>query len=106
MVLWTRLTGDGLPERTTVHWEVAADERFQHVVAHGEEVAEAVWTHSVHAEPAALELARWYWYRFGALGQHSATGRTCTAPAPDAASTPRLVIIASCQRYEVGHYAA
>src|SRR3954464_9955507 len=26
VVLWTRLTGAGLPERTTVQWEIATDE--------------------------------------------------------------------------------
>ena len=49
MVLWTRLTGSGLPERAVVRWELASDERFLHVVAKGEETAEAEWAHSVHA---------------------------------------------------------
>ena len=40
-----------------------------------------------------------------ALGQQSAVGRTRTAPAADAAATLRFAI-ASCQRYDVGHYAA
>ena len=105
MVLWTRLTGDSLGEREPVRWEVAADEAFQRVVARGSEVAEAAWAHSVHAEPAGLEAGRWYWYRFSALGEQSPVGRTRTAPAPDAKATLRFVI-ASCQRYDVGHYAA
>jgi alkaline phosphatase D len=105
MVLWTRLTGAGLPERTTVEWEVAQDESFKTIVARGEEAAEAGWAHSVHAEPAGLAPDRWYWYRFRALGQQSAAGRTRTAPRPDANATLRFAI-ASCQRYEVGHFAA
>ncbi len=105
MVLWTRLTGSDLPERVTVRWEVASDERFQRVVARGEEIAEADWAHSVHAEPSGLEPAHLYWYRFSALGEQSAVGRTRTAPAPDAAASLRFVIT-SCQRYDVGHYAA
>ena len=64
MVLWTRLTGERLGERETVRWEVAADEKFQRIVARGDEVAEAAWGHSVHAEPLGLEPGRWYWYRF------------------------------------------
>ena len=88
-----------------MRWEVAADEAFQRIVARGEEIAEAAWAHSVHAEPAGLEPARWYWYRFSALGEQSAAGRTRTAPAADAAATLRFAI-ASCQRYDVGHYAA
>ena len=105
MVLWTRLTGDGLPGQVPVHWEIADDEQFQRVVAQGDEIAEASWAHSVHAEPAGLEPGRWYWYRFGALGQQSAAGRTRTAPAADAPATFRFVIT-SCQRWDVGFYAA
>jgi alkaline phosphatase D len=105
MVLWTRLMGDDLPDAVDVRWELAADERFQRIVAKGDERAEKAWAHSVHAEPAALDPGRWYWYRFTALGQQSPVGRTRTAPAADAAATLRFAI-ASCQRYDVGHYAA
>ncbi|MEO5880833.1 MAG: alkaline phosphatase D family protein [Caldimonas sp.] len=105
MVLWTRLTGDSLDQRETVRWEVAADEKFQRIVARGDEIAEAAWGHSVHAEPIGLEPGRWYWYRFNALGEQSAAGRTRTAPAADAKVTLRFVV-ASCQRYDVNHYAA
>ena len=105
VVLWTRLTGDGLPERTPVRWEVADDEAFTRVVARGVETAEAASAHSVHAEPAGLAPGRWYHYRFSALGDRSTVGRTRTAPAPDAAATLSFAL-ASCQRYDVGHYAA
>lgn len=105
MVLWTRVMGDALPERVAVRWEVADDEQFRHVVARGEESAEVAWAHSVHAEPTGLAPARWYWYRFQALGVQSAVGRTRTAPAAGAAATLRFAI-ASCQRWDVGHYAA
>ncbi len=88
-----------------MRWEVAADEKFQRIVARGDEIAEAAWGHSVHAEPLGLEPGRWYWYRFSALGEQSAAGRTRTAPADDAKATLRFVV-ASCQRYDVGHYAA
>ena len=106
MVLWTRLTGAGLPGRAAVQWEIARDEAFTDIAARGEETAEAGWAHSVHAEPTGLAPDRWYWYRFRALGQQSATGRTRTAPAPGAEAGPLNFVIASCQRYDVGHYAA
>ena len=105
MVLWTRLTGGDLSPRETVRWELADDEGFTRIVARGEETAEAAWAHSVHAEPGGLAPGRWYWYRFSALGERSAVGRTRTAPAADAAATLRFAI-ASCQRFDVGHYAA
>ena len=105
MVLWTRLTGADLPERVEVRWELAHDEAFTKIAASGSETAEAAWAHSVHAEPAGLEPARWYWYRFSALGQRSDAGRTRTAPAPGQPATLEFAI-ASCQRWDVGHYAA
>ncbi len=105
VVLWTRLTGRGLSPRVDVQWEVAHDEGFTRIAARGTEVAEAAWAHSVHAEPAGLEPARGYWYRFVALGERSPAARTRTAPAADAAATLAFAI-ASCQRYDAGHYAA
>jgi len=105
IVLWTRLTGDALPPRVEVAWELAHDEAFTRIAARGIEWAEADWAHSVHAEPGGLESGRWYWYRFRALGQQSMTGRTRTAPAPDAAAT-LAAAVASCQRWDHGHYAA
>ena len=105
LVLWTRLMGIDLPPRVTVQWELSCDEAFTDIAARGTESAEAAWAHSVHAEPTGLQPARWYWYRFTALGQRSAVGRTRTSPASDAASALRFAI-ASCQRWDHGHYAA
>jgi alkaline phosphatase D len=105
MVLWTRLTGDGLPERAEVRWEVARDDAFREPVASGTETVDSAGSWSVHAEPAGLAPGRWYWYRFEALGQRSAVGRTRTAPAADADATLAFAI-ASCQRYDTGRYAA
>ncbi len=105
MVLWTRLTGHDLPEQVPVRWEVAADEAFTKVVMRGEFTAQDVWAHSVHAEPKGLASDRWYWYRFRALGAASTPARTRTAPAVDAKATLRFAI-ASCQRFDTGHYAA
>ncbi|MDP3085198.1 MAG: alkaline phosphatase D family protein [Rubrivivax sp.] len=105
LVLWTRLTGPDLPPQVPVHWELAHDEQFSRIAASGVESADAAWAHSVHAEPAGLAPARWYWYRFRALGQASAVGRTRTAPAADAPATLHAAI-ASCQRWDHGHYAA
>ena len=105
VVLWTRLTGTGLPQRVEVQWELATDEGFVRVVARGTETAEAHWAHSVHAEPQGMEPGRWYWYRFTALGQRSGVGRTRSAPAADDRA-PVHFVTASCQRWDHGHYAA
>jgi alkaline phosphatase D len=105
IVLWTRLTGDALPDAVPVRWELSRNEAFSDVAARGTETALQADAHSVHAEPAALEPGRWYWYRFEALGQRSTVGRTRTAPAADARASLRFAL-ASCQRYDHGHYAA
>ena len=105
MVLWTRVTGADLPEQVEVRWELARDEAFQDIAAKGIETAQAAWAHSVHAEPSGLAPGRRYWYRFTALGQRSAVGRTGTAPAADSAATLNFAI-ASCQRWDAGHFAA
>jgi alkaline phosphatase D len=106
VVLWTMVTGDGLPAELDVAWELAEDEAFQRIAARGTEVARALDHHAVHAEPQGLSPDRWYWYRFRALGQQSSTGRTRTAPAADARVQQLRYAITSCQRYDVGHYAA
>jgi alkaline phosphatase D len=105
VVLWTRLTGPGLPAEVPVAWEVAHDEAFTRIVARSRENAVAADAHSVHAEPQGLQSDRWYWYRFSALGQRSMAGRTRTAPAPDADVKQLAFAIASCQRWDHGHYA-
>ena len=105
IVLWTRLTGADLPAEVPVRWELSRNEPFSDIAASGSELALEADAHSVHAEPSALEPGRWYWYRFEALGQRSMVGRTRTAPAPDAPVALRFAL-ASCQRYDHGHYAA
>ncbi len=106
VVLWTRLSGADLPPSVDVRWEVAHDEAFSRVAARGTESARAEDAHSVHAEAVGLEPDRWYFYRFLALDQASRTGRTRTAPAADAAVAKLDFVIASCQRFETGHYVA
>jgi len=106
MVLWTRLSGPGLPSQVDVAWELAEDEAFTRIAARGTEQALADDAHSVHAEPTGLPSARPFWYRFTALGQRSPVGRTRTAPAPDAAVSRLDFSIASCQRFDTGHFAA
>ncbi len=106
VVLWTMLTGADLPAQVDVAWELADDESFQRITARGSELARAEDHHAVHAEPQGLAPDRWYWYRFRALGQQSTAGRTRTAPAADARVQRLDCAISSCQRYDVGHYAA
>jgi alkaline phosphatase D len=109
MVLWTRITGSDLPDQVEVTWELARDEAFKQIAARGVETAQGAWAHSVHAEPSGLESGRRYWYRFTALGQQSPAGRTATSPSPTTAADAKATLnfaIASCQRWDAGHFAA
>ncbi|MET4897860.1 alkaline phosphatase D family protein [Sphingomonadaceae bacterium jetA1] len=113
MVLWTRLAprpleGDGgMPDRAVpVRWEIAEDQGFRRIAAHGTAIAEPRWGHSVHAEPRGLRPDRDYWYRFVANGEASPVARTRTAPAFDQDVDRLRLCFGSCQKYEAGQYAA
>ena len=107
-VLWTRLAPDppALPATVAVGWEVADDEGMRHVVRQGEAVAAAAGAHAVHVDVAGLEPARWYWYRFTALGHRSRVGRTRTMPPQGAVMARLRLAVASCQNIEHGYFAA
>ena len=84
VVLWTLLlpSAPGAAQAPlTVHWEVADDAGFRHMVQRGQAQALPEWGHSVHVELQGLAPGRWYHYRFHHGNATSATGRTRTAPA-------------------------
>jgi alkaline phosphatase D len=112
-VIWTRLAPEPLAEHSgmamaqmPVTWEVAADEGFRTIVAHGDDVAYPELGHSVHVELAGLQPDRPYWYRFAAGGERSIHGRAQTLPA--AQSSPRALRfgVCGCQAYQDGYYTA
>jgi alkaline phosphatase D len=114
VVLWTRLApeplsplpGAGVPPADgIVVWEIADDDAFTVNRRSGLALAPANEAHSVHVEVRDLAPDRWYWYRFHAYGQTSATGRTRTAPAANAA-TPFTFAFSSCQQWREGFYTA
>ncbi|MEO3746121.1 alkaline phosphatase D family protein [Plantactinospora sp. B5E13] len=114
-VLWTRLAVEplaedgmgGMPDRTVpVRWEVAADERFRHVVRRGTALARPQTGHSVHVELDGLSPGREYFYRFHAEKHTSPVGRTRTAPAPWALGGTLTMAFASCSQYEHGYFTA
>jgi alkaline phosphatase D len=108
VVLWTRLAPDDpMPDRTVeVRWEVAHDERFATLAAHGTTTADPRLGHSVHVEVEGLDPHRWYFYRFRANGEASPTGRTRTAPAAGQTLASLRFAFASCQNYQAGYYTA
>ncbi|MGA5461643.1 alkaline phosphatase D family protein [Mycobacterium sp. NPDC050041] len=114
-LIWTRLAPDplaesgfgGMPARPVdVEWEVATDERFARVEQRGTATATPETAHSVHVELQGLRPGAQYFYRFRTAGYLSPTGRTLTAPAPDALATALTMCVASCSHYEQGWFTA
>jgi alkaline phosphatase D len=111
-VLWTRLAPDPLNgggmggDDVTVRWEVATDDAMRRIVRRGTAVASADFAHAVHVTLRGLPPDRWYWYRFHAGEATSPVGRTRTMPTPGARPSRLRLVVASCQHYEWGFYAA
>ena len=120
VVLWTRLApeplqGDGgMPDASvSVQWELATDPAMSRVIRRGQVTATPELAHSVHVDVDRLEPGREYWYRFVAEPYKTVTGRTKTLPRRDSDpgrgdSDPvsSRFVIASCQNYTHGHFAA
>lgn len=114
VVLWTRLAPEPLhptggmstTEVVPVTCEIATDERMRNIVRKEQVYATPRFAHSIHYEPAGLEPARDYWYRFTAGRFRSVVGRTRTAPASNAAHPRMKIAVASCQQYEHGYFHA
>ena len=106
MVLWTRLSGDDLPAAGR-RGLGAGRRRGLHAHRRARRRAGAGGRRTQRARRAAgLEPARWYWYRFSALGQRSGVGPHAHGAGAGRAGAALEFAIASCQRWDIGHYAA
>jgi alkaline phosphatase D len=112
VILWTRILHDPLNAAATplvampVRWEMAEDEAFRRIVAHGSAAATPELAHSVHVDVKGLQPSRWYFYRFMLGDAVSPVGRTRTAPAAGELPDRLRFAAASCQHWEFGYYAA
>lgn len=112
IVLWTRLApkplnGGGAPARNIpVHWELAKDEHFRHIVQRGTAIARPELAHCVHVEVDRLQSDMNYYYRFKAGHEYSQVGKTKTLPANGSNVSSLTFAFASCQQYEHGYYTA
>jgi alkaline phosphatase D len=115
VVLWTRLAPSpldadgqgGMPDADVpVEWQVATTASFGKVVASGRLNARYADAHTVHVVVSGLRPDTEYYYRFRAQGHISATGRTLTTPAFDAAGRAFTMLFACCSNYESGYFTA
>jgi alkaline phosphatase D len=104
VVLWTALEVAGRDD-VSVGWELAADERFERILASGVATAARDAGHTLHVEPTGLPGDGTFFYRFVVPGQVSPIGRTRTLRATGAPETFRFGI-GSCQDLRGGSFTA
>lgn len=118
LIIWTRATpparpgqpvatpGSGLGAPLRVEWEIAHDSGFRRLARHGAVVTSASSDHTVKVDVTGLRPYTRYFYRFRALGQVSAVGRTQTAPdEPGEVHALRFGLV-SCSNYTGGYFGA
>ncbi|MCE7997923.1 MAG: twin-arginine translocation signal domain-containing protein [Rhodobiaceae bacterium] len=106
VLLWTRAVPDMPAGTVDLICQMSTDETFSSVVVETPiaVTADSDFTARVFVEGLTPDTR--YFYRFIANGEAGAhTGRTRTAPAPDA-ERPARFAFASCQKYESGFYGA
>ena len=104
VMLWTRAEPEDPADTVMLSLQVAQDPDFTDLVLQAPLSTGMASDYTLRAFVDNLEPARTYWYRFlGEDGSSSVTGRTRTAPHPDAAA-PARVALAACQNYESGYY--
>ena len=102
VLLWTRFPAG---QDTKIKWEVADDEAFTRIAAHGESSASPANDCCVKAWAKGLRPGRWYHYRFIAPnGTKSVTGRTRTLPVGKVARF--RIAVFSCSNLGFGFFNA
>ena len=102
VLLWTRYVSGG---EAKLRWEMASDDQFAHVVAHGEALASPNSDSCAKGYVTGLRPGTWYHYRFIAPdGTKSVTGRTRTLPVGKVAKFRMAVF--SCSNFGFGWFNA
>lgn len=104
VMLWTRVTPENPATAgdVMVEWELASDTAFATIVTSGMFTTNAARDFTVKVEATTLTAATTYYYRFRALSETSAIGRTKTAPT---GSVSRLrFAVAACSSYAHGYF--
>ncbi|MBP2327644.1 phosphodiesterase/alkaline phosphatase D-like protein [Kibdelosporangium banguiense] len=117
VIIWTRATpppaggriatpGSGLGRPVCVHWEVARDSDFRHMVKRGTVYTNASTDHTVKVDVTGLQPYTRYFYRFHAEGETSPVGRTQTAPDEAGHLHALRFGLVSCSNYTGGYFSA
>lgn len=104
IMLWTRATPRQDTTAVTVHWQVAKDESFEHIVRTGSATTFAHRDYTIKVDVQQLDPDHRYFYRFIGQNKQSTVGRTRTLAA---SGLERLKIaVFSCSNYPAGHFHA
>lgn len=103
VILWTRVTARSSGAQR-VSWQLARDEKMTRIVARGEVETGASRDFTVKVDPAGLDPATTYYYRFASNGEQSVIGRTKTLPR-SGVSHVRLGVV-SCSNLPFGYFNA
>jgi len=104
VILWTRVTPEdpaGAGD-VMVEWEIASDVAFATLVASGMFTTNIGRDFTVKVDATGLSAATTHYYRFRALGETSAIGRTKTAPSGSVAHL--RFAVAACSSYAHGYF--
>jgi len=104
VILWTRLTLPAALPSAEVHWEIASDTMFLHIVNSGSIFTGPEKDYTVKADAGGLQPDHWYYYRFRYNDRYSCIGRTRTFPEEGLRKMRAAVL--SCQDYQNGFYNA
>ena len=106
ILLWTRVIDAQSDATVSIGMQLSSDQAFDSIIAEKSLTAGPDSDHTVRCFVDGLEADQWYYYRFITPdGYASRTGRTRTAPAPDADTNLNIAMF-SCQNYESGYFNA
>jgi len=103
VILWTRVTPES-EDSVEVSWSVATDPALEQIVDQGTVSTDSSRDYTVKLDLDGLAAATAYYYRFEALGERSAVGRTRTAPS-GSAERLRFAVVSGA-RFPHGYFHA
>ena len=105
VVLWTRVTPNtGVRVTLPVQWEMAEEDSFSVIVAHGETETSPDRDNTVKIDASGLQAGKAYVYRFRCNGVTSPVGRTRTLPR--GAVKDVVLAFVTCSLYPAGYFNA
>lgn len=101
VILWTKVTLDTSIQTAKIHWELASDEAFKHVLQKGKLTTTEVDDFTIKPDVTGLQPNTTYYYRFRYKKTYSITGITKTLPSDDSGID---IAFASCSNFEWGYF--